>query len=255
MAKLTLTDVTAGFDYTVTDAANNALVEAAVENTLSRDGTAPNTMSADLDLNSNKVTNLTDGTNNQDAISLAQLNAASVVASTIAGSAVTIADSSDYYTATTAEAAVAEIVEDTRYKPSNTSVASSTTPAIDNGFGTWLVRPSQAYTFEVFLKYTQNVGNITWSLVPTGASLSAPAYMVQGFDSSVTVTVAAQAASLLNQSITTTTDTETVNIQIVGSFTAAATTTAVEFRWSQQTSSANNTTVFAGSWIRIKPAM
>lgn len=77
MAKLTLTDIAAGYLSIATYNANNVLLEAALENTLSRDGTAPNTMSADLDLNSNKITNLTDGTNAQDAVSLAQVQAMS----------------------------------------------------------------------------------------------------------------------------------------------------------------------------------
>jgi hypothetical protein len=85
MAKLTLTDVASGYDSATTVAANNALVEAAVENTLSRDGTAPNTMSADLDLNSNKVTNVTDGTNAQDAVTKSQLDAVVAAAATQLG--------------------------------------------------------------------------------------------------------------------------------------------------------------------------
>lgn len=37
---------------------NNAAIEVAMENTLSRDGTAPNTMSAELDMDSNQIINL-----------------------------------------------------------------------------------------------------------------------------------------------------------------------------------------------------
>ena len=58
MAKLTLNDISAGYKSTSTINANNAATEAAMENTLSRDGTAPNTMSVDLDMNSNQVSNL-----------------------------------------------------------------------------------------------------------------------------------------------------------------------------------------------------
>lgn len=112
MAKITLTDVSAGYLSVATFNANNALIEAAIENTLSRDGTSPNTMSADLDMNSNRVTNLTDGANNQDAVTVAQLNAASVVASTAAASAVTVADAGGYFTGTTVEGVLAEIWED-----------------------------------------------------------------------------------------------------------------------------------------------
>lgn len=69
MAKLTLSDLTSltnqASAITLLNA-NNALIEAALENTLSRDGTATNTMTADLDLNSNDI-----------------LNAASITATTI----------------------------------------------------------------------------------------------------------------------------------------------------------------------------
>ena len=76
MAKITLTDITTGYFSAAAYNANNALIEAALELTLSRDGTTPNTMSAALDMNSNKINNLTDGTNNQDAVTVAQLDAA-----------------------------------------------------------------------------------------------------------------------------------------------------------------------------------
>lgn len=75
MAKLTLTDVSAGYLSVATYNANNALIEAALENTVSRDGTSPNTMSADFDMNSNKVVNVTDPTNNQDAATKAYVDA------------------------------------------------------------------------------------------------------------------------------------------------------------------------------------
>lgn len=58
MAKLTLTDIAAGYALIATFNDNNALIEAALENTLSRDGTTPNTMSAPLDMNSQQITNL-----------------------------------------------------------------------------------------------------------------------------------------------------------------------------------------------------
>ena len=59
MAKLTLSDL-ATLDNSAISAinANNALIETAMENTLSRDGTTPNTMSADLDMNSNTILNI-----------------------------------------------------------------------------------------------------------------------------------------------------------------------------------------------------
>lgn len=61
MAKLTLTDPSNFNSATLSQiAANNALIEAAIEKTLSRDGTTPNQMEADLDLNHNNLLNVSD---------------------------------------------------------------------------------------------------------------------------------------------------------------------------------------------------
>lgn len=62
MAKLTLNDLSTTLS---TSAAflingNNAAIEAALENTLSRDGTTPNQMLADIDMNNNDLTNIKD---------------------------------------------------------------------------------------------------------------------------------------------------------------------------------------------------
>lgn len=70
MAKLTLTDIATTINTTSSVNsinANNALIETALENTLSRDGTSPNTMGANLDMNSNKIVNLATPTANSDA--------------------------------------------------------------------------------------------------------------------------------------------------------------------------------------------
>lgn len=58
MAKLTLTDVTTGYQSTAAVNANNALIEAALENTVSRDGTTPNSMTGNIDMNGNSILNL-----------------------------------------------------------------------------------------------------------------------------------------------------------------------------------------------------
>ena len=58
MAKLSLTTIAAGYGSVDALNANFDAIEAAIENTLSRDGTTPNTMSANLDMNSKRILNL-----------------------------------------------------------------------------------------------------------------------------------------------------------------------------------------------------
>lgn len=58
MAKLILNDVTSGYASTTLVNANNVAIEAAFENTLSRDGTGPNQMGATLDMNGHNVLNI-----------------------------------------------------------------------------------------------------------------------------------------------------------------------------------------------------
>lgn len=57
MAKLVLSDIT-GLTQATAINANAALIEAAFENTLSRDGTTPNQMDADIDMNSYNLNNV-----------------------------------------------------------------------------------------------------------------------------------------------------------------------------------------------------
>lgn len=76
MTKLTLSDVgnlqneTAAVN-TINN--NSNATEIAFENTLSRDGTAPNSMEADLDMNSHRILNLLDATTAQEPVTLSQL--------------------------------------------------------------------------------------------------------------------------------------------------------------------------------------
>ncbi len=73
MAKLTLDDLANLNNQSSavnTINGNNALTETALENTLSRDGTSPNTMGAQLDMNSNRIINLGAPVNASDAARL-----------------------------------------------------------------------------------------------------------------------------------------------------------------------------------------
>jgi hypothetical protein len=91
MAKLTLSDLAnLQNEATAVAAINTAfgLIETALENTLSRDGTSPNTMSADLDMNSNDILNATsvsitsEPTEDNHAVRLTDLEAATFDGST-----------------------------------------------------------------------------------------------------------------------------------------------------------------------------
>jgi hypothetical protein len=55
--------------------ANNDAIEAAIEKTLSRDGTSPNTMSSSLDMNNNRIINLPSPSSSSDAATKAYVDA------------------------------------------------------------------------------------------------------------------------------------------------------------------------------------
>ena len=67
--KVTLTDLTGIGSSAITAINNNnAALESAIENTISRDGTSPNAMEANLDMNSNRILNLPDPIDDQEPI-------------------------------------------------------------------------------------------------------------------------------------------------------------------------------------------
>lgn len=70
MAKITLNDIPSGFFSNTAHNTNNGLIETALENTLSRDGTSPNQMEANLDMNSFRVVNLPEPINSNEAARL-----------------------------------------------------------------------------------------------------------------------------------------------------------------------------------------
>jgi hypothetical protein len=115
MAKITLTDISSGYQSLSTYNANNTLIETAIENTLSRDGTGPNTMSADLDMNSNYINNLQDAVQNQQPITLAQ--AASIAGVTNPLSRENVG--AVFYPVTTAETAASVTPTNYYYEPGN----------------------------------------------------------------------------------------------------------------------------------------
>lgn len=82
MAKILLTDLgslTNEQTSLTTLAANNTALRVAIEKTLSRDGTAPNTMSATLDMNSNRIINLPSPISPTDPVRLGDVNLSTVI--------------------------------------------------------------------------------------------------------------------------------------------------------------------------------
>jgi hypothetical protein len=79
MAKLTLETFTTLVNETSavqTLNNNNAAIVAALENTLSRDGTVPNQMESSIDMNSNRLTNLLDAESGSEPVTKRQLDSA-----------------------------------------------------------------------------------------------------------------------------------------------------------------------------------
>lgn len=74
--KLVLNDLnsTVASSLVTTTNTNNTLIETAMENTLSRDGTTPNEMNADLDMNSNRIYNLPEALTDTEPVRLAEFN-------------------------------------------------------------------------------------------------------------------------------------------------------------------------------------
>lgn len=83
MAKLTLNDVTSGYSAATVINANNDRTEAALENTLSRDGSTPNGMNASLDMNSNRVVNLGSPQSGTDAARWADVTSALAISTAL----------------------------------------------------------------------------------------------------------------------------------------------------------------------------
>lgn len=79
MAKLTLFDLSSGSFTVDLLNANFAAIETALENTLSRDGTAPNMMNASLDMNSNRILNLPTAASGGEPVTYSQLLALSTL--------------------------------------------------------------------------------------------------------------------------------------------------------------------------------
>jgi hypothetical protein len=82
MSKITLTPVGSLIDVTTAQTTinnNNAVIQNAMDNTLSRDGTSPNQMAASIDMNSNRIINLPDAISAQEPVTLSAFNTVTTV--------------------------------------------------------------------------------------------------------------------------------------------------------------------------------
>jgi len=96
MAKLTLSNINSRYASVAALNANFQAIVTALENTLSRNGTSPNTLSATLDMNSNRIVNVADPVNASDVVTKGWLeeqpgNAAADAASAAASAAAALA--------------------------------------------------------------------------------------------------------------------------------------------------------------------
>lgn len=94
----TLTDITSGFASSTALNLNNTEIEAAFDNTVSRDGSSPNFMLADFDLNSNKLLNVASPTGSLDGVNKAYVDGlftATAGDSLLSGSDLTFSDKAE----------------------------------------------------------------------------------------------------------------------------------------------------------------
>lgn len=148
MAKLTLSDVNLNnFTETAnTINENMALIETAMENTLSRNGTTPNQMGAALDMNSNRILNLPAPLTANEPLRLADVDSASIASQVAAAESAALAAQAAQ---TIVEAAVTDVTKLVGSSTSSVTIGTGTktfTTQANKFFspGTWLVISSDA---------------------------------------------------------------------------------------------------------------
>jgi len=139
-----------------------------------------------------------------------------------------------------------------KHKTADQSKATDITVADDTHLSGFTLTAAKHYQVEGLISYTQNVGNLAWrwqfSQTPQRFG------MAMEFGDISTVEHATYSTTH-NATLSEQTMTDTVNVGLIirGLFQANASTGGtLDFQWSQQTSSANNTTLFQGSWINLR---
>jgi len=139
----------------------------------------------------------------------------------------------------------------TKVKTSNQSKASDTSMVEDDDLKDWSLTAAKYYSIEAFIEYLQTVGDIKFEFDFSNAPQGSGGMIVATDDNAVE-RMDFQTALTVNWAITTLTDGSQAGIMISGWLQSNATTGGtMDFIWAQNTSSANNTTVAGGSWIRV----
>jgi hypothetical protein len=167
MAKLELTPLVSAYQAVPALNANNDLIEDAIENTISRDGTSPNQMNAVFDMNSNRIINLGDAVGGTDAVTLQQVvDLVEALVDFDSGqgllpaSIVSIADLAGIYTAINVEGALEEVM--TAVLALGQPIGASTV-GIDDLAGNYVATDVEAALAEIITIFGATVG-------PSGAS-------------------------------------------------------------------------------------
>lgn len=164
-----------------------------------------------------------------------------------------IVDSGSDFIATTIEAALLEAKGTYAIKASDESKASDTTLADDATLAGFSIVAAQWYKFEALIDVNQNVGDFKFAFQHTAT----PAYFTgiwHAIDAAGASDEDYENFASNTVSITTMTDGQSYAVHILAYLKGHATNAnTMDFQWAQDTSSANNTTVGAGSFIHLSP--
>lgn len=141
---------------------------------------------------------------------------------------------------------------DVKFKTADKSLNTNITFEDDNHLAGWNLVTGAVYIIEGLILYTQNVGNIQIRFDLSNAEQNAE-WQVWATDTSSTQ-FSDHVSNMTGGIIfITMIDTADASIRITAAFQANASTGGtLDFQWSQQTSSANNTTVKKHSWISLR---
>lgn len=222
MAKLTLNDVVGGTIATGINA-NSTLIEAAIENTLSRDGTLPNEMDADIDMNSYDLNNV----------------------GTLAATAVTVGG--------VAIAGVTSSMPVIKAKSADETKNTDATPAIDTHLYGWTLEAGSTYSIKGVLKVDNSASitpgfsylfNFSNAPIDSWGMMDEVSARITGFETT-DITVEKELGWAVSASA------PIMHFELVV-VTHATLSSTMDFHWAQRTSSANDTILKAGSYFAVQ---